>query len=293
MKKVLLVFMSILLVLTAAACSSTTTADSNNGTKEETTLERVKREGHITVGFANEAPYAYATPSGELTGEAVEVARAVLKRMGIEEMDGVLTQFGSLIPGLQAERFDMITAGMYVTPERCEQVAFADPEYSIGEGIAVKTGNPLDIHSYEDIVANPDATVAIMGGAIEVDYLKAVGASDNQIIIVPDQPSAIAALQAGRADAITMTGPSLQSSLEGVGPEIERVMDVTQSVIDGESVRGYGATAFRLDDTEFREAFNKELDALKESNELLEIISEFGFTEQELPEGMTAEELCK
>lgn len=205
-----------------------------------------------------------------------------------------LTQFGSLIPGLQANRFDLITAGMYITPDRCQQVAFAGPEYSIGVGIAVKTtGNPLNLHSYEDIVANPEATVAIMGGAVEADYLKSVGAAESQFVIVPDQPSAVAALQAGRADSITMTGPALQSILEGAGSDLERVMDFTQPIIDGESVRGYGGTAFRQSDTDFRDAFNKELNAMKESGELLEILSEFGFTEQELPGDMTALELCK
>ena len=53
----------------------------------------------MTIGFANEVPYAYATPEGKLSGEAVEVARTVLQNMGINEMQGVLTEFGSLIPG--------------------------------------------------------------------------------------------------------------------------------------------------------------------------------------------------
>lgn len=53
-------------------------------------------------------------------------------------MKGELTEFGSLIGGLQAKRFDLITAGMFVNPKRCEAVLFADPEYSIGEAIAVK-----------------------------------------------------------------------------------------------------------------------------------------------------------
>ena len=81
---------------------------------EETTLERVQREGVVRVGFANENPYAYAELDGTLTGEAVEVARTVFERLGIPEMEGVLTEFGSLIPGLQAGRFDVITAGMYM-----------------------------------------------------------------------------------------------------------------------------------------------------------------------------------
>ena len=83
----------------------------------QTTLERAKADGYIRVGFANEAPYGYATPDGKLTGESPEVVKAVLAKMGIAQVDGVLTEFGSLIPGLQAGRFDIIAAGMFIT--RC------------------------------------------------------------------------------------------------------------------------------------------------------------------------------
>lgn len=260
----------------------------------ETTLAKAQREGVIKVGFANERPYAYSTPDGTLTGEAVEIARKVLSNLGIDQMDGVLTEFGSLIPGLKAERFDLITAGMFITKERAEQVSFANPEYSIGEAIAVKQGNPMNLHSYEDIKDNSKVKVAVMVGAIEAEYLKSVGVSESQIVMVPDQPSAISSLQSGRVHAITMTGPSLQAMLESAkDQEIERVMDFEQPVIDGENVRGYGAAVFRKNDNEFREAFNLELKKLQESGELLDILQSFGFTEQELPGEISTEELLK
>ena len=44
---------------------------------------RAKADGYIRVGFANEAPFGFATPDGKLTGEAPEVAKAVLAKMGI------------------------------------------------------------------------------------------------------------------------------------------------------------------------------------------------------------------
>ena len=86
-----------------------------------------RSDGYIRVGFANEAPFGFATPDGKLTGEAPEVAKAVLAKMGITQVDGVLTEFGSLIPGLQAGRFDIIAAGMFVNPTRCEQVPSPSP----------------------------------------------------------------------------------------------------------------------------------------------------------------------
>src|SRR3546814_2676117 len=41
----------------------------------ETTLEKATAAGFIRVGFANEAPYGYATPDGKLTGESPEADR--------------------------------------------------------------------------------------------------------------------------------------------------------------------------------------------------------------------------
>jgi len=264
------------------------------GKTNQTTLERAKGEGVVTVGFANENPYAYATSDGKLTGVDAEIARAVFKNMGIEQVNPVLTEFGSLIPGLNAGRFDVVTAGMYITPDRAEQADFANPEYSIGEALAVKAGNPLDLHSYEDIAANPKATIAVMNGAIEIDYLKGVGVSDKQIKIVKDQPGALAALKASRVDAITMTGPSLEQVLSGDNdPNIERVQDFKNPVIDGKSIRGYGAATFRKDDDDFREAYNKELKKLMDSGKVLEVYKKFGFTESELPGDITAEEVLE
>lgn len=285
-RKVLAVLMAIPMLL-SAACGS-------NSGGETDTLTKAKEQGYITVGFANENPYAYKNENGELTGEAVEIARVILNRLGIEELRGELTEFTSLIAGLQAERFDLITAGMFINENRCKAVLFADPEYSIGEALAVKAGNPLGLTSYQAIAEKPDLKVAVMAGAIEVEYLKAAGVSDAQMLQVPDQDAAVSALQAGRADAMTMTGPALQSRLEAANDSgLERVMDFEQPTMDGESVRGYGATAFRLGDKAFQEAYNAELNKLKESGELLEILKQFGFTELELPQDATAEQLCK
>lgn len=262
--------------------------------EEETTLERAQRTGVIRVGFANENPYAYATPDGTLTGEAVEVARAIFTELGIEEMDGVLTEFGALIPGLRANRFDVITAGMYITPTRCEQVLFADPEYTIGEGLLVEAGNPFDVHSYEDIAENPDFRIGTGAGWLEYDYMTEVGVSEDQIVTFPDGPAGVAGLQAGQIDGFTGTAPTMRTLLETQGgPNIEFVEDFQNPVIDGETIQAYGGAAFRYEDLDFREAFNEELTKLKESGELLDIIGQFeGFGESELPGDVTAEDIC-
>ena len=77
-------------------------------TSGESTLDRARKAGTIRVGFANEAPYGFADTSGKLSGEAPTVAAEIMKALGVAKLEGVLTEFGALIPGLLANRFDMI-----------------------------------------------------------------------------------------------------------------------------------------------------------------------------------------
>ncbi len=287
-------YLSQLVLIAVFVVSITACGGLDLGGSSASPLEKARQEGVIKVGFANEKPYAYRTEDGKVTGEAVEIARHVFKQMGIENIEPVLTDFGQLIPGLKAKRFDAITAGMYITPERCKEVAFANPEYKISLALAVKKGNPKDLHSYEDIAANPDVTVAVMQGAIEKQYLKGVGVKESQIKSVQDQPAALAMLKTGRVDAITMTGPALREVLEAEGDDgVETVEDFKQPVIDGESVVGYGATAFRKEDEDLLKAYNQQLQKMKENGELLEILKQFNFAEENLPDDQTAEALCK
>jgi polar amino acid transport system substrate-binding protein len=258
------------------------------GALAQSTLEKAREQGFIRIGFANEAPYGYATPDGQLTGEAPEVAKAVLAKLGINEVDGVLTEFGSLIPGLQAGRFDMIAAGMFITPARCQEVAFSEPSYGIGQAFLVKEGNPEGIEDYATIAENEDLKLAVMAGAVEVGYARKAGVGMGQMVVLPDQSSLVKAVQADRANAAALTALSIAdmaSKNEGV--------EATQPFgeVAGENVTGHGGFAFRKDDTELSEAFNAELKKFIGSPEHIELVTPFGFGEGYLPNKTTAE-LC-
>ncbi|TWT11128.1 ectoine/hydroxyectoine ABC transporter substrate-binding protein EhuB [Planomicrobium sp. CPCC 101079] len=272
--------------LMLAACSS-------GGGGSGSTLQTIEEEGTVTVGFANERPYAYQENDGSITGQSVEIARAVFAEMGVEEVEGTVVDFDSLISGLNSRNFDAVTAGMYITPERCENAAFGEPEYRIGIGIATQAGNPMDINSYEDIASNPDAKVAVMAGAIEREYMLANGVADDQIQQVNDISAVITALDTGRVDAITMTDLTLRTALQDQDAQnIEIVEGVEQPLVDGEEVIGYGAAVFHPDDQELVDRYNEVLAEFKESGKLLELMEPFGFTEENLPGDVTTEELC-
>ena len=260
---------------------------------ERSTLDKIRDEGVARIGYANEAPFAYReTETGDLTGEAPEIAKVVLSRMGIEAIEGVLTEFGSLIPGLQAGRYDLIAAGMYIQPARCAQVAFSNPTYSIGEALVVEAGNPHQLHSYEDLRARPAARVGVVSGAIERAYARDVGIPDDRIVTFPDAPSALASVRTGRISAYAGTELTVQDLLTKDSTGLEQALPFRDPVIDGTTVRGYGAFAFRKDDRALVATFNDELGAFIGTDEHLSLVAPFGFTSAQRPGNVTAGELC-
>lgn len=261
----------------------------------QSTIERIKSEGYIRIGFANEPPFGFATSAGLIAGEAPEIARAVLDKMGLKDVkiEGVVTEFGSLIPGLQAKRFDMIAAGMFVRPARCEQIAFSEPTVGVGIALMVAAGNPKNLHSLEDIAKSSDATLAVISGGAELDYARATGTPDERLQILLDNPSGMAAVATGQADAFALSSIVIQNMIDvAKNPAIERAKPFTDPVIDGASVRGYGAFGFHKDDAEMVAAFNAVLADFIGSEEHRAIVAPYGFTEAELPNGMTVAQLC-
>src|SRR5690606_24488325 len=211
-----------------------------------------------------------------------------LARIGIPQVDGVLTEFGSLIPGLQARRFDIIAAGMFVTPARCEQVQFSEPTYGIGQAFLVKEGNPKNVTDYGSIKDNADLKLAVMAGAVEAGYAKDAGIPMSQLVILPDQSSLVKAVQAGRADAAALTALSIADmAKKNEGVESTKPF----GIVAGKSVVGRGATGFRKEDKELYEAWNAELKTFIGSEEHIRLVEPLGFGRDFLPT-KTPAELC-
>jgi len=269
------------------------------GGDSASTYQKILTQQKIRVGFANEAPYAYQDPATQrLTGEAPEVARAILKewREGKGEIavEGVLTEFSSLIPGLKAGRFDMIAAGMYIQPNRCREIAFSNPTYSVGEAFAVKKGNAKNLHSYTDVADHENATLGVVAGAVERQYARESHIPEGRVVVFPDAPSALAGVRADRVDAYAATSLTIQDLLaKDESGELERASPFQDPVIDGVSIKGYGAFGFRQEDTALVGAFNRGLSRFIGSPGHLEVIQPFGFTEQELPGDTKAADLCR
>ncbi|WP_438817847.1 ectoine/hydroxyectoine ABC transporter substrate-binding protein EhuB [Streptomyces clavuligerus] len=252
-------------------------------------LERLRAQGRVRLGLAGEQPYGYIGKDGRMTGSAPAVARRIFRALGVDEVEPFPTEFGSLIAGLNSLQFDVVAAGMYITPARCRQVIFAEPEYRMLSAFVVPKGNPRGLRSYED-VARSGARLATGVGYAEIAYAEAAGV--RSVRALPDQLAGLLAVEQGRADVFAGTAVAVRKVVRESGSTRIEATDEVTPYVDGEPVVDMGAFAFRTPETGLRDAFNRELRALKRSGELLEIMRPFGFTEKQMTTG-TAEEKCR
>ena len=273
-----------------SACGGGETGGGEGGGEGASTLAQAQETGSITVGFAGEAPYSFQE-GGELTGATVALHREIFSELGIDELDGVNTDFGSLIPGLTANRFDAISAGMSILPERCEQASFSNPEFMYTTALMVEEGNPHDIQTLDDLVGKPDLNLTTMTGAIESSYADSLGIDNREVAGPQDGMDAVVN---GRADAFALTGISLNWMAENNPDAPVEVTEPYVQVIDGEPQIGAGGTVFRTEDEELLAAYNEELEKIVSDEErYLEIVGPYGFTAAERPDGsVTTEQLC-
>jgi polar amino acid transport system substrate-binding protein len=279
----------------SAAPSGAQATATSAATSAVGTLARARSDGVIRVGFANEAPFAYADPNGKVTGFVTDIVRDVMAGIGVPNLEGVLTEFAGLIPGLQANRFDLVGAGLYIRKSRCEQATPSNPVVLGVGGLAVKKGNPKNLHSYDDVAKNADAKGGTVSGSVDVEYFKTAGVPVDRVVLFPDVPTLIAGLQAGRIDAASMTVISLELQIKQLGAQDVELAKPFAGPLDknGKPVLDYAAVYFRKEDTDLIDAFNTQLGQILESGKLLQLISPYGLSESVVPpKDAVATQLC-
>jgi polar amino acid transport system substrate-binding protein len=263
------------------------------GRPSGSTLERARAAGAIRVGISGERPYSYADTDGRVTGAQPEVARAVLRRIGVSGLDAVQVPFHELIPRLREGQFDLVAAGMTVAPDRCREVAFTRPDFVAYPAFLVREGNPQEIEAFRD-VARSGARLAVLDGATEIDYARAGGVRDEQLEIVDSQSELFRRVADKRVPVGVLTRISLVDELRrNPGSGLE-VTDAVEPVVGGRRVVPGAAFAVRMGENDLLAAFDGELTALQASSEWLRITEPFGFTRENLPPpDLTTEALCR
>lgn len=260
-------------------------------------IDKYKSEG-VRVGIAGYAPYGYKQADGTFTGEQVEVVQHVLGEMGITDIEYIAMDFGALIPSLVAGRIDMSAAGMYVRPERCEQVLFAEPTFGQGAAYVVKSGNPKGLNNFKDIAETEGAVLAVLAGGTEEDLAKREGVPDEKLMKVSDKAAGISAVLSGRADGFALSAFAIADIVRTAGDLIGVESSGSITEIAGETYKGHGAISFPKGEGDelaanmaFRDAFDDIQTAYIESGGYAAMAAAWGFTPADGP-AFDMETLC-
>ena len=273
-------------LLSALAIAAVLTAGAGPAAADSIT-DRIAAGEPIRIGFANEVPWAYPGDNNEPLGFANAHAVGVLESMGYTNIEPVVTEWGGLIPGLQANRFDIITGGMYILRSRCENVNFADPMGVFGDAFIVPAGNPKGIETYKDI-GSKDAVIVTGAGYNIVEVAKKEGVDEGNIMQVPGPTEILAAVKAGRADA----GGVTYFTAKNLAKESGGTVEVTDPSKLPEWTLNWVGIAFRKGDTEFLEQFNAAQAKYLGSDQMLKEVAEYGYTEAQLPGDVTTDYAC-
>lgn len=256
-------------------------------------LAEIQKSGTLRVAVANEIPYGYMDLDGTAKGVGPETITHIAKQLGIDNIEWTTTNFGSLIPGLQADRYDVVAAEMAILPQRCEQIIYSEPNSSYGEGLLVAKGNPKDIHDFESFATSGNK-VAIMAGADQLEMLQAMKVPADAMVTISSNSDAISTVSSGRADAYAATSLTVgELAAKGKG-KVEAAHDFIDPVVDGETVRSWGGFALSKNSPNLRDAINKELEAFKKTDDWKNIMLDNGFSEEDASESFTrsAAKLC-
>lgn len=247
--------------------------------------DRIDAGETIRIGFANEVPWAYPGEGNEPLGFVNAFAIGALKEMGYDNIEPVVTDWGGLIPGLKAGRFDVITGGMYILKERCDNLAFSDPMAKVGDILIVPNGNPKGLQNMDDIAA-AGATLVTGAGYNSIKMAKAAGVTD--IMEVPGPTEILAAVKAGRADAGAVTYFTGANLVAEAGDGVE-LSDAAKQPVEGANWVGIG---FRKEDADFRDAFNAVEAKYLATDAMMEAVGEYGYGAGALPDDKTTEWVC-
>lgn len=272
------------LVVSAAALALATPMAAQAGQL----MDRIEAGETIRIGFANEVPWAYPGEGNEPLGFVNAHALGVLEQMGYTDFETVVTDWGGLIPGLKAGRFDIITGGMYILKSRCENVSFSEPMAQVSDAFIVSAGNPKDIQTYKDLIEN-DAVMVTGAGFNTVEAAKKEGVPDAQVMQVPGPTEILAAVRSGRADAGAVTFFTAQELAANSGGEVE----VTNPAALPEWTQNWVGIAFRPEDQDFLDQFNAAQEAYLGSDEMLAAVAPYGYDEKVLPGDGTTEWVCE
>jgi len=164
-----------------------------------------------TIRIATEGafpPFNSVNAQGELQGFEVDLADAVCAEAKLT-CELVVQDFDGMIPGLVAERFDVIMASMNITEEREKVINFSTPYYQDGQQFVAVKGEEFTI-SQSGLSGK---RIGVVSGTIHENYVISEFSSVADIVSYQNQDTALQDLISGRIDTYIDGGISLAENL--------------------------------------------------------------------------------
>ena len=222
----------------------------------------------LTVGTnAAFEPFEMMAEDGEtIIGFDVDLINAIAADQGME-VEMVNMEFDGLVMAVQNGQLDAAIAGMSITPERQEQVAFTAPYYDAGLNIAVAADNE-DITSEADLAGKVVASQMGTTGAAKSLELQEAGVV-AEVKLLENINVCMLALGNGEVDAVIMDIP-VNGAYVAAHPEVAKI--AAEFVVEEPEQFGI---AVSLDNTELLDKLNAGLENVKANGTYDELIDKY------------------
>ena len=215
------------------------------------------------------APFESKSPSGEIVGFEIDIAKAMCAKMGVKPV-WVENDFDSIIPALQAKKFDAIVSGMAVNEKRKLQINFTDKVFHTPAGMVVKQGSGLTTLA----ASLKGKSVGMQQGTIFEQYARKYYAPYGVTVTPYKTPDLYRAdLLDGRLDAVMDDSVVLQTTLltKPEGKDYEYAKPALRDEIFGKGA-GFGV---RKDDAALLNKLNKALADIRKDGTYAKIAKKY------------------
>jgi polar amino acid transport system substrate-binding protein len=171
------------------------------------TLADIKKRGELVVATEMQFPPFDINDNGVYKGVDRELIDAVAKELGVK-VSYLDLPWTSVLPGLEAKKFDLVIAPVTITKERMKHYAFSVPIANATAAL-MKRADDKSITKPEDIAGK---TVGGQKGTSQLAQLKEFAAKLAKPVEVKeyvDNNQSYADLAAGRIDASVNSLPNL------------------------------------------------------------------------------------
>lgn len=206
------------------------------------------------------APFETKAPDGSLAGFDIDLGNAICQELKVK-CQWVETAFDSIIPALDAKKFDAVLSAMSVTPKRQAQVDFSDTLYHIPSVLIAKKGS--------NILPTPESlqgkSIGVAQGTIQEAYAQALWQSKGvNVVSYQNQDLVNQDLESGRVDATLTNAAAAQTGF--LDTAAGKGFAFSGEMLTDPKYLGAGtAIGLRKGDKEHQEMINKALVAIHQN----------------------------